>query len=176
MLDSLFVVFEKASSFVLVLEWKRAEHMIIGWQASMSSFIYPGVEEKDLVLVCPYADNSDLRRSQVNVGRVSSISPTQKEEPSVHFHPLHHWTEAKYDCGQIPSKQKLLWCPHCCCSVAKSCLTLCDPMDHVRIMKHAKLPCPSLSPQLCSKSSPLSQWCHSTISSSVAPFSTCSQS
>ena len=33
----------------------------------------------------------------------------------------------------------------------------------------ARLPCPSLSPWVCSNSCLLSQWCHSTISSSVAP-------
>ena len=39
-----------------------------------------------------------------------------------------------------------------------------------------RLPCPSLSPWVCSNSCPLSQWCHPTISSSVAPFSSCLQS
>ena len=34
----------------------------------------------------------------------------------------------------------------------------------------------SLSPRVCSNSRPLSQWCHPTISSSVAPFSSCPQS
>ena len=33
------------------------------------------------------------------------------------------------------------------------------------------LPCPSLSPGVCSNSCPLSQWCHPTISSSVIPSS-----
>ena len=33
-----------------------------------------------------------------------------------------------------------------------------------------RLPCPSLSPGVCSNSCPLSQWCHPTISSSVALF------
>ena len=35
---------------------------------------------------------------------------------------------------------------------------------------------PSLSPRVCSNSCPSSQWCHPTISSSVAPFSPCPQS
>ena len=39
-----------------------------------------------------------------------------------------------------------------------------------------KDPCPSLSPRVCSNSCPLSQWCHPTISSSVAHFSSCLQS
>ena len=38
-------------------------------------------------------------------------------------------------------------------------------------LQHARLPCPSLSPRACSNSCPSSQWCHPTISSSVAPFS-----
>ena len=42
--------------------------------------------------------------------------------------------------------------------------------------QHARLPCPSLSPRVCSNSYPLSQWCHPTISSSVTPFSSCPQS
>ena len=37
-------------------------------------------------------------------------------------------------------------------------------------LQHARLPCPSLSPRVCSNSCPLSQWCHPTISSFVAPF------
>ena len=43
-------------------------------------------------------------------------------------------------------------------------------------LQHTILPCPSLSPRVCWKSGPLSQWCHPTISSSVAPFSSCLQS
>ena len=43
-------------------------------------------------------------------------------------------------------------------------------------LQHARLPCPSLSPRVCSNSCPLSQWCHSTILSSVALFSSCPQS
>ena len=40
-------------------------------------------------------------------------------------------------------------------------------------LQHTKLPCPSPSPRACSNSCPSSQWCHSTISSSVIPFSSC---
>ena len=43
-------------------------------------------------------------------------------------------------------------------------------------LQHARLPCPSLSPRVCSNSHPLSRWCHPTISSSVIPFSSCLQS
>ena len=40
-------------------------------------------------------------------------------------------------------------------------------------LQHARLPCPSLSPRLCSNSYPSSWWYHPTISSSVALFSFC---
>ena len=43
-------------------------------------------------------------------------------------------------------------------------------------LQHARLPCPSVSPRACSDSCPLSRWCHPTISSSVASFSSCPQS
>ena len=42
-------------------------------------------------------------------------------------------------------------------------------------LQYVRLSCPSLSPRVCSESYPLSWWCHSTISSSVVPFS-CLQS
>ena len=61
----------------------------------------------------------------------------------------------------------------CCCSVAKSCLTLCNPVDYIQ---HASLLYPSLSPRVCSNSCALSWWCHPAISSSVIPFSSCPQS
>ena len=39
-----------------------------------------------------------------------------------------------------------------------------------------RLPCPSLSPAVCSNWCSLSRWCHPVISSSVALFSSCPQS
>ena len=55
----------------------------------------------------------------------------------------------------------------CCYSVTKSCLTL-----WLHGLQHARLPCPSLSPAICSNSCPLSWWYYLTISSS-ASFSFC---
>jgi len=43
-------------------------------------------------------------------------------------------------------------------------------------LQHTRLPCPSPSPGACSNSYPLSQWCHTTISSSVTHFSSYLQS
>ena len=42
-------------------------------------------------------------------------------------------------------------------------------------LQHTRLPCPSPSPGACSNSCSLSQWCHLTISSSIAPFFSCLQ-
>ena len=59
-----------------------------------------------------------------------------------------------------------------CCSDAQR-PTLCNSMDcstpGVPILYY-------LSPRVCSDSCPLGRWCHPTISSSVAPFSSCPQS
>ena len=60
-------------------------------------------------------------------------------------------------------------------SVAQSCPTLCDPMD----CSTPGLPVHHQLPELVavySDSFPLSWWCHSTISSSVVPFSSCPKS
>ena len=43
-------------------------------------------------------------------------------------------------------------------------------------LQHTRLPCPPLSPGVGSHSCPLSRWCHPTISSSVASFSSSLQS
>ena len=43
-------------------------------------------------------------------------------------------------------------------------------------LQHARLPCPSPSPGVCSHSCSLNRWCHPTISFSVTPFSSCHQS
>ena len=56
-------------------------------------------------------------------------------------------------------------------SVAQSCLTL-RPHE----LQHSRPPCPSPTPGVHPNPSPLSQWCHPAISSSVVPFSSCPQS
>ena len=43
-------------------------------------------------------------------------------------------------------------------------------------LQYAMLPCPSLSPWVCSDSCPLSWWCYLSSSSSAASFSFCLQS
>ena len=58
----------------------------------------------------------------------------------------------------------------CCCSAAQVCPHLCYAMDYstpgILVLRHL---------WVCSHSCPLSRWCHPTISSSIAPFSSCPQ-
>ena len=58
-----------------------------------------------------------------------------------------------------------------CCSVTKSCPSLCDAMN----CSTPGFPVLRYLP-VCSNSCPLSQWYYLTISSSAAPFSFCLQS
>ena len=43
-------------------------------------------------------------------------------------------------------------------------------------LQHVRLPCPPLSPRVCSNSCLLSQWCYLTITASATLFSPCPQS
>ena len=56
-----------------------------------------------------------------------------------------------------------------------SCSVISDSLWPHRL-QHARLPCPSPTPEAYSNSCPLSRWCHPTISSSVVPFSSHLQS
>ena len=56
----------------------------------------------------------------------------------------------------------------CCCSFIQSL----QPHG----LQHTRLPCPSLSPRVCSNSYPLSQWCYPTILSSITLLFSCPQS
>ena len=60
-------------------------------------------------------------------------------------------------------------------SVQFSCSFVSDSLRSHE-SQHARLPCPSPTPGVHSNSCPLSQWCYPAISSSVVPFSSCSQS
>ena len=60
-------------------------------------------------------------------------------------------------------------------SVQSSRSVMSDPL-WLRGLQHARLPCPSPAPGVYSTSCASSWWYHSTISSSVIPFSSCLQS
>ena len=71
-----------------------------------------------------------------------------------------------YTCISFPDFNSL----YCCfCSVLVS-----DSWRH-HWLQHTRLPCPSLSPRVCSNSCPLSQQCYPTISFSASFFSSCLQ-
>ena len=57
-------------------------------------------------------------------------------------------------------------------SVQFSCLVVSDSLGP-HGLQHNRPPFPSPTPWAYSNSCPLSRWCHPTISSSVAPFSSC---
>ena len=63
----------------------------------------------------------------------------------------------------------LIWEESLCCSGVSGSL-------RPHGLQHTRIPCPSPSPQVCSNSCPLNQWCHPIISSSVVPFSSYLQS
>ena len=60
-------------------------------------------------------------------------------------------------------------------SVQFNCSVVSDSLQPHEL-QHARPPCPSPTPRVHSNSCPLSQWCHPAISTSVVPFSSCSQS
>ena len=60
-------------------------------------------------------------------------------------------------------------------SVQFSCSVMYDSL-RPHELQHARPPCLSPTPGAYPNSRPLSQWCYSTISSSVIPFSSCPQS
>ena len=92
---------------------------------------------------------------------------------------LTHWCSEKVNCQPyitgLSSLDIVLIFVVVRCSVTQSYPTLCNPVDWskpgVPVVHH--LPIWALS---SSNSCPLSQWCHPTISSSVAPLSSCPQS
>ena len=60
-------------------------------------------------------------------------------------------------------------------SVQFSCSVMSDSL-RPHEWQHARPPCPSPAPRVYPNSCPSSWWCHSVISSSVVPFSSCPQS
>ena len=68
----------------------------------------------------------------------------------------------------------LLWFTNSFSSVQFSCSVMSDS-SWPHELQHARPPCPSPTPGVYSNSCPLSWWCHTAISSSAIPFSSCPQ-
>ena len=86
--------------------------------------------------------------------------------PLARFSSFCHFNRSKASCG---SDRFLLSSVQFSCSVVSNSL---QPHD----LQHARPPCPSPTAGVYPNSCPLSRWCHTTISSSVVPFSSCPQS
>ena len=81
------------------------------------------------------------------------------------------WGMAFHACSLFSALfEKFQYSKCCCCnSVPKSCLTLCDPMD----WSMPGFPVLHCLPEFAHIHVHWAHWCHPTISSSVAPFSSC---
>ena len=76
------------------------------------------------------------------------------------------------DCMCVGRSMWIISVPATQLSVQFSCSVVSDSLwPHG--LQHARFPCPSPTPRAYSNSCPLSWWCHPTISSAVAPFSSC---
>ena len=109
------------------------------------------------------------------------------------FHPLswrpESWRKSRYGASEdsaciLTAGSSLLSCPISFPSRTWKTPTICSTASYLLFsrslisdslwlhgLQHSRLPCPSLSPRVCSNSRPLSRWCHPTILSSVIPFS-----
>ena len=85
------------------------------------------------------------------------------------FHSARHGEERTRMMGRVITSGAA-WC-----SVQFSRSVVSNSLQH-HGLQHARPPCPSRTPGVCSNSCPLRWWCHPTISSSVILFSSCPQS
>ena len=75
--------------------------------------------------------------------------------------------------------QRMLKLPHNCTHLSSVQLfshSVVSDSLRQHELQHARPPCPSLTPRVCSNSHPLSQRYHAAISSSVTPFPFCPKS
>ena len=82
-------------------------------------------------------------------------------------------------CMPVPQGKFMVSTELSYCKVHWLLLFSCSVVSHSlqpHGLQHTRLPCPSLSPRVCSNSCPSSRCCHPTISFSVIPFSSCLQS
>ena len=113
--------------------------------------------------------------------------PPPGDLPNPGIEPRSPTLQANSLSSEPPGKPKLIpgWCqllaphlekqfPHV--SSAQFSLSVMSNSLQPHGLQQARLPCPSPTPGACSNSCSSSQWCHTTISSSVIPFSSCLQS
>ena len=121
-----------------------------GWPfSSLGDFSNPGIEPGSPALL---ADSLPLSHWEVRLYLIGYVCAVQ--EPG-----------GKYVHEHIPGDNSVQFS----CSVVSNSLWPHEP-------QHTRPTCPSWTPGVYPNSSPLSQWCHLTISSSVVPCSSCLQS
>ena len=110
-----------------------------------------------------FPGGSDDKEYTYNVGDLDLIPGLRRSPGEGHGNPL------QYSClGNLVERGAFS-------SVQFSCSVVSHSLwPHG--LQQTRPPCPSPTPGVYSSSCPLSQWCHPTISSSVAPFSSCLQS
>ena len=136
-----------------------------------------------------FPGSSDGKESACNAGDLGSFSGSGRSPGEGNGNPLqysclensmdiphscrvgHNWaTNTTLDLQYCVSFRCIAYWFRYCYSVANFCPIFSDPMDC------ARLPCPSLSPRVCSNLYALTWWCHAIISPSVSSFSSCPQS
>ena len=93
--------------------------------------------------------------------------------PNLKKHTVHYLQQPRRGNNLCPSANewiKKMWCIRTTEYSVHFSHTVVSDSWQPHGLKHARLPCPLLSPRVRSNSCPWSQWCHPTLSSSVAPF------
>ena len=159
------------------------------------NFIYKTSNGKDLTQAVQFADLCPSIMDQPTWNRkvFSLWDPIRHHVAGVFIVSLGKWDQMLYICNidfssaknrgsenMVPSLKEPTWVLETCKQADKSHFTCRRNIVAVQLqpygLQHTRLPCPSLSPGVCSNSCPLNWWCHPTISSSVTPFSSCHQS
>lgn len=104
-----FVVSENMPSCALFLEWEGVGYLLIGWQANMASSITPWIEERSLLLVCPYPASADFWRSQLTWEGYPLHSLPRRRSWAFTSIPLTIEQKPGVNCGQTPSRVSSLY-------------------------------------------------------------------
>ena len=123
-----------------------------------------------------FPENSTFRKLIMEFGHITSWQIDEETMDTVRDFTF--WGSkitADGDCSHEIKRQLLLGRKAMINLVQFSCSVVPDSLwPHEP--QYTRPPCPSSTSGVYPNSCPLSQWCHPTISSSVAPFSSCPQS
>ena len=130
-------------------------------------FIFHMLKKINYLMI--FCDNCQKATETLSMGRGTSIAHEILQVTYQNPSSILTWSSLGRGFLDLFSRKTRSWGCSCCCRWVMS-----DSLwPHG--LQHTRLPCPSLSPGVCSNSCPLSRWCHPTISSSITPFS-CPQS